>query len=162
MLHHGWMRTQSWDGRSAAVAAGVLGALSVATAILAAVVADSPVGLTVPPTTTSTSDPLDCPDGRFETAQADFYGQEPMEPYHGAETAEIALQEYVREPIVSYSRVAERDPAYKYFRPDPDQVVFLRTERDGRRTMSVLVRPSSAGGWQGEAHIACGNPTAGG
>lgn len=162
MLHHGWMRSQSWDGRSAAVAAGLLGALVLGTAILAALVPDSPVGLTAPPTTTSTSDPLDCPDGRFETAQADFYGQEPMEPYHGAETVEIALQEHVGEAIVSYSRVAERDPAYKYFGPDPDQVVFVRTERDGRRTMSVLVGPSSAGGWQGEAQIACENPTAGG
>ena len=148
------MRTESWDGRSAAVAAGLLGALVVATAILAALVPDSAAGLT--------DRPLDCPDGRFETAQADFYGQEPMEPYHGEQTAEVALQEYVREPIVSYSRVAARNPAYKYFRPEPGQVVFVRTERDGSRTMSVLVGPSSAGDWQGEAHIACGSPTVGG
>ncbi len=156
------MGTQSRDGRSAAVAGGLLGALAVATAVLAtlAVPADPPMGITGPPTT-STGGPLDCPDGRFETAEADFYGREPMEPYHGAETAELALEEYVREPIVSYSRVTERDPAYKYFRPDADQVVFVRAERDGRRTMSVLVSRSSGGGWQGDAHIACEGPTTG-
>ncbi|MCA1843857.1 MAG: hypothetical protein LC792_11880 [Actinobacteria bacterium] len=113
--------------------------------------------------TSTTADvrPLDCPNGRFETAQADFYGEEPMTPYEGEPTPEAALGEYVREPISGYSRVSERDPAWQYFQPSADQAVFVRVDSDGRRTMSVLIRPSSAGGWQGAAHIACEGPPGG-
>jgi hypothetical protein len=106
-------------------------------------------------TSASEASPLDCPNGRFEMAEADFYGEEPMKPYTGAPTPEDALAEYVQEPIARYSRVSASDPAYRYFQPSPDQAVFVRVDADGRRTMSVLLRPSSGGGWQGAAHIAC-------
>jgi hypothetical protein len=112
-------------------------------------------------TSTSEASPLDCPNGRFETAEADFYGEEPMKPYTGAPTPEAALAEYVQEPIARYSRVSTSDPAYRYFQPSPDQAVFVRVDGDGRRTMSVVLRPSSGGGWQGVAHIACEGPPTG-
>ena len=78
-----------------------------------------------------------------------------MKPYTGAPTPEAALEEYVKEPISKWARVSGTDLAYQYFQATKERVVFVRREPDGRRTMSVLVRPSSGGGWQGAEHIAC-------
>jgi hypothetical protein len=73
----------------------------------------------------------------------------------GAPTPEEALQEYVQESISSYSRASETDPAYVYLQPSEGAVAFVRREQGGRRTMSVWVRPSNGGGWEGKGHIKC-------
>lgn len=106
------------------------------------------------PTAPIAAPPLDCPGDRYETAEADFFGDEPEGTYKGAPTPEAALAEYEVVPS-RFSRAAETDPAYTYLRSDDSDVVFIRAEPDGRRTMAVYVRRASGGGWVASAQLKC-------
>jgi hypothetical protein len=103
--------------------------------------------------TTSFVSPLDC--ARWETAEADLFGDEPEGTYKGAPTPEAALKEYGEVTESEFARVAKTDPAYGFLETDTTEAVFVRTDKDGRRTMAIEVRPASGGGWVARAHVEC-------
>ena len=111
-------------------------------------------------TTTSgaAQQPLDCPDDRTETAELDFFGDEPEKPYVGGATPEDGLEHggYDRSKL---TRLDSTDPGHLYVDAEKPYVTFARVEADGRRTMLIWVQPASGTGWVARGHIGCAKPS---
>lgn len=90
---------------------------------------------TIAEPTTSAQRPLDCPGDRYETAEADFFGDEPEKPYQGAATPELALAEEGGYKDAEFSRLPSTDPAHIYIdaAPAPPRKPFRWCSNTARR-----------------------------